>query len=1213
MAISKGLETLKFNDALVGTVNKPIPTKDLVLRLQQLQNELSSLDQDKVDLKSLDKIKDSLINKKLVKHSNSGVQAYCACCLADVLRFYAPDAPYNASQLSDLFGLFYSQFKQLNNQDGPYYHQQTYLLTRLAETRSVVLITDLPNSEALVEQIFDIFYNLASSGTFNSRLEPLACEILSEVIAESSTIPTKTLKLILNKFLANTMVLKKGSTSIPGFKFTLEICNSNADRMSRLLTQLFSETIYEATRGKENEDYDEDKSDINKLLEQLKKLHTLAIELWKYVPEMLSSVMGLIDNELDAEEEKIRITATETIGKMLAIPNSRLNFASAHNDTYMNWLKKPLDKSPHVRSFWVKSAIQVISKKPSIASELSGGLVKTLVDSDERTRLTTVRELSNINPSVFISKVANKTIMNTLGQLVREKHSEIRSSCLQLLGNIYDSNFDLLYKGDPTLDQLVGWIPDDVLKLVYINDKTVNAQVDYTLFELILPFEEDHYKRVTRLLTVVDHLSEKGRSSFYAIVKRQQQLSKAVNQLLTLAEMKQTEEVSSKFEKLINWLVASFPETVDCRAALRQLVKLNNKRYFKLIRVCADMKSDYKTVSSSTKELFNKVSELKNIKIEDEQSVSPHDMLFTVKLLVYRSSVIFYNQNNIGHILKATKDSSNQNNKIAQDILENISTVVPEVLSANISTLVQALLHGEDIGVKDMKAIYQFGKKFPDLLNPGDDEEYIESLKKIAMNGSPSEAKYAVRLLGQVPRSVTREVVVSEIMDEIWPLDLAKANLNTSLATISELFLTDYNVLEDKTKELSSVLASQILLMNQTVGKEDEEDANGWIADNELQNNKDCHSKLLAIQIFVNWLIAVEEAENAAKVAEPVFKLLKSIIGNGGEIVSVKSETYPTPKQYQSRLRLEAGTKLLKLSRYPKYNFLIEQEMVNRLILLIQDENENVRAQFMAKLKKSLTLGLISDRFYPLVFFIAHEPNASLREDTKTWVRSMFKRKLKTNKNELLFEKSFVRMLNILSHHQEFLELLESSKQDSNYIPVLNFALTYISLALDLISNANNISLLYYLASRMKQYRDRQTPELSPNMYLVSDLTQFTIKSLCKHKSWSLATWPGKLTLPSDLYQSIGDSEQLHELSVKSFIPESETKALTDLVRDRIKHLSGSSPQAAAVAVERKRQLEEEEKPKSKKPLIKAEPQRRSSIQRATVNYKEDEDEEYVQ
>ncbi|KAG7816524.1 hypothetical protein KL928_004566 [Ogataea angusta] len=1203
MAVSKGLQTLKFKDALVSTVDKPIATKELISRLQDLHNELSSLDQDKVDLKSLEEIKDSLINKKLLKHSNSGVQAFCACCLADVLRFYAPDAPYNASQLSDLFKLFFSQFKQMGNPDGPFYHQQTYLLTRLAETRSIVLITDLPNAETLVEQLFDIFYDLASSGTFSSKLEPLVCEVLSEVIAESSTIPTKTLKLVLNKFLANTMVMKKGNTTLPGFKFTLEVCNANADKLSRLLTQFFSETIYEATKGKENEDTEDDKQDVSALLAQLKKLHTLALELWKYVPEMLSSAMGLIENELDAEDEKIRITATETIGKILAVKQPRLNFAAAHTDTYTNWLKKPLDKSPHVRSFWVKSAVQVVNTNPDLAAELAGGLIKTLVDSDERTRLTTVRELSNVSPGVFVSRLANKSIMSTLGQLIREKHAEIRSSCLQLLGTLYNTHFDDIYKED-SVTELLGWIPDDVLKLVYINDKTVNAQVDHALFELVLPFELDDAKRVDRLLTVTEHISEKGRNSFHAIVKRQPQMAKAVSQLLTLADMKPADEVASKIDKLINWLVASFPESVDCRAALKQLVKLNNKRYFKLIRLCSDIETDYKTIANCTKELFGKLSELKNIKVDGEPSVAPHDMLFTVKLLVYRSSVIFYNQSNVGEILRISKDLAHPHNVAAQDVLENISTVVPEVLRANISTLTQEISLGEPVSVKDLKAIFQFGKKFPEVITTQNSDEYVASLKRLAVRGSPAEAKYAVRLLGQLPRTAARNAAVAALVDEIWPLDPVKDNFNTCLATVAELFLTDLALLDDKTKEISTLLASQILLRNSTIGDDDDDDANGWIGPDELETSKDCLSKILAVRVFVNWLIAVETAENAAQLAEPVLKLLTSIIGNGGEIVSPKTGTYPTPKKYQARLRLEAGVKLLKLARYSRYNFLIQQDLVNKLVLLIQDENDHVRALFMAKLKKNLTLGLISERFYALVFFIAHEPHNVLREDTKTWVRSMHKRKLKANKNELLFEKSFVRMLSMLAHHQEFLELLESARTTSDYTAVLSFALTYIGLALDLIANTNNVSLLYYLASRMKQYRDRLTPELSGNMYLVSDLTQYTIKALAKHKNWSLATWPGKLSLPGDLFESIGDSARLHELAVQSFIPESAARTLDELVRDRTRHLAGT---AAAATTDRKRPHTDEKPRTAKKPVV-VEPQRRSSIQRAAVNYNEDDE-----
>lgn len=66
---------------------------------QALHKELGSLDQEQVDTKSLDKVSKELISTTLLLGKDRGVKAYVACCLADLLRLYAPDAPYTADQL----------------------------------------------------------------------------------------------------------------------------------------------------------------------------------------------------------------------------------------------------------------------------------------------------------------------------------------------------------------------------------------------------------------------------------------------------------------------------------------------------------------------------------------------------------------------------------------------------------------------------------------------------------------------------------------------------------------------------------------------------------------------------------------------------------------------------------------------------------------------------------------------------------------------------------------------------------------------------------------------------------------------------------------------------------------------------------------------------------------------------------------------------------
>ena len=57
------------------------------------------MDQDAVDTASLAPVSKDLIHQSVMLHRDKGVKAYAACCMCDLLRLYAPDAPYTALEL----------------------------------------------------------------------------------------------------------------------------------------------------------------------------------------------------------------------------------------------------------------------------------------------------------------------------------------------------------------------------------------------------------------------------------------------------------------------------------------------------------------------------------------------------------------------------------------------------------------------------------------------------------------------------------------------------------------------------------------------------------------------------------------------------------------------------------------------------------------------------------------------------------------------------------------------------------------------------------------------------------------------------------------------------------------------------------------------------------------------------------------------------------
>ena len=94
-----GLPGLQFNEPLSWRAGKPIAIADLLRRLQALSKEMKSMEQEENERDSFLKVAKELASPNLLAHKDKGVKAWTACCLVDILRLCAPDAPYTGQQL----------------------------------------------------------------------------------------------------------------------------------------------------------------------------------------------------------------------------------------------------------------------------------------------------------------------------------------------------------------------------------------------------------------------------------------------------------------------------------------------------------------------------------------------------------------------------------------------------------------------------------------------------------------------------------------------------------------------------------------------------------------------------------------------------------------------------------------------------------------------------------------------------------------------------------------------------------------------------------------------------------------------------------------------------------------------------------------------------------------------------------------------------------
>ncbi|KAK9462853.1 armadillo-type protein [Lipomyces oligophaga] len=1124
---------LEFNKSLAPRAGKPIAISELLRRLESVHGELQRFDQGDVDLTTLEKVAKELISNNLIKHKDKGVRAYTASCLADVLRLFAPDAPYTVGQLQIIFHHFVSQLKELADNESPYFAQYYYLLESLSQVKSVVLVADLPNGEAIMSELFQMFFDMAKPEGLKN-LEFHMTEILVQLIEESPTIPRDVVTMILAQFLRtavslhqssvpnqNQSVRSKVQTRLtqqipPAYSMAKTICINCSDRMARQVSQYFTDVIYDMSTKTSSEEVSETD------LTELRKAHSLIVEIWKASPDVLLTVIPHLEQEIFLENVDMRLIATQTIGLIAGEIPGRVNFISSHPSCWEAWLGRQNDKSFAVRAQWAQGCAFIIGNRLDVVKGTVEGLGRSLVDIDDRVRLAACRAIGDLDYKTIVLKFKSEQVLKNLAERVRDLKTNVRTEAISVLGNLYDLAYDDIAANDEEIIRILGWIPSRIFELIYVNSPEMNLLMDLCIHEKLMPFDIDDKRRVTRMLTVVRYLDEKLRKVFKLMANRQKGLSNILNLFVQLCEKYNggvcddpEGPIRTKLDQTVKCLADMLPDPIKIETTLNKFVDRNDRRMYKLIRDCISSESEYKIVYKAISEFKSKAEQIAGLE--------------SFVVILYRSSPIWYSRSNMANIIAISKDSGSDGLLLtARELLKDVSESMPAVLKVHIRDLIQEIqtsTPGGSGNVNTLKACAEYAKSYPDDLKV--DKPFIDSLLTLATKGDATEAKYAVIVLMQTKRKIA---YARELLGVYLPLSVKSEDVLAHLAGLASLVLWMPGLVEPEIDRLTAILIKEVLLQNRI--KHSPEDKT-WVDD--LRLDQWTKSKVLALQILVNRVRAAKDAELADEIAQPVLKLLISLITNGGEM----SRSKDTPAYTQSRLRLCGGLYLLKLAKLSRYERMIQAKDINSMGLLVQDKEFQVRSDFVDKLKKYLSRNLLAERYMPLVFLMAYEPEEESKQEVAMWIRARTAKLQQLKKTEM--ERNFARLLHLLAHHPDF----GTSVED-----MLDFT-QYILYYLNSVATIQNVSLIFYFAQRVKQVRDAVSPNDSEKLYYMSDLGQAVIRRYVDAHGWSIQTWPGRAPLPGDLFKAIQSSKDAQEIARTVYLQDGIAEKLSGLIKTR--------------------------------------------------------------
>ncbi|KAJ7755342.1 armadillo-type protein [Mycena maculata] len=1075
---------LAFRDKLVG---KGLSTDALIKKLQALHREMAEMEQELVDVTSLGVVRKELINASILHHKDRGVKAFAACCLADILRLTAPDAPYTQGELRDIFQFFIQQLTTgLKASDSLYYTEYFDLLESLSTVKSVVLVCDLQNADELMLEFFKSFFILVRRD-LPKKMEMFISEILVALIDECQALPGDVLDTVLAPFMDKNTRLDQ-----PAYRLAVQVCNETADKLMRHVSQYFTESIV----AQRDDDFDD-----------IRMTHELVKRLYHSCPAVLPSVIPQLEEELQTEELQLRLIVTQVLGEMFADSAGGLELTKKFPSTWNMWLKRKNDKAPAVRLKFVEAAKALLGSHAEQRDAIEEALAAKLLDPDDKVRAAVCRVYAQLDYETALHHVKEEQLRAVAGRGV-DKKPAVRVEALQALGKLYALAYPEIESKDAAAISQFAWIPNEMFQMIKVTSD-IRPVVEEVIAEYILPLpssstpstsknaEVDEVAWTDRLLTVMAFLDDDHSANILLSISTLQRARPTIFDHFVESCIannggvidENEEAIMTKLADVIRHISASCPEPHKVSEDLHTFAKLNEQRLYKLLKICMDVQTDLKGLVKATNEFTKRMDVVSS-------SIAP-----TMNLLLRQGSLRIVNMSSIPTLIKRLQKTNVLASDNSLKLLKYVSKHIAALYKSHIGELVKGVAdekHGllVEVSLQALAAVVRWDEKLAPT-----DKRTLDRIKRLALEGTFRQAKFAARFLAF---SKNKAAVCTEVVEAISDAlgNTKPETLVAHVAVLAQLARFAPDAFEHKSEEVMTFLLKKLLVVPTQLLDDDVDtgEAEEWADESEVSDN--LRAKILALKVCRYRTLAHAEADTALEIATPVLKMLATLVDYGGSLTEDSGED---PK-VMSRMRLQAAVSLLHLSTVPTLVKTIAPKFA-KLALVVQDTCFDVRMTFLKKLVTLSQRQKIPAHYNVIPFLTVHDPEADVKTMAMSYVNGAM-RKLPPAKRVLHLEMIFIRLLHFLAHHPDFAtsrdELLDTAK--------------YIQFYLLQIANADTISLLYHLAGKGKTICDAEG-DSSENFWVVCDLAQELIKIWAHLHSLNITTYPGKLSLPRDIFR----------------------------------------------------------------------------------------------
>lgn len=437
-----------------------------------------------------------LLESRWLLHRDRTVRLFVACLLANILRLYAPEPPFEPAAFGRVFSLLIQQLKGLSEPAGTYYTYHFWLLESLATVKSVVLIWQVPaedGRDGLVGELFRVGLGLVHP-KLGKAIKVYLLELLDAVIGEAPTsskgcLGDEVIQMLLER-------LEQDGTEFQA-DFLQQLLDLGADKLGPLFARHFINVSNSSNTNVSNSDFER----VGRQIVSLAK---------KSLPVSLAS-LTILEQGLLADAQDFRITSLQSLSKIFQLETFNLVGSSV----WQSWLSRRHDKVMGVRGHWIGQAMQLLHKYPGPLAEC---LEEKLLDPEERIRERVLIELGQIKdlPRLPVG------LLKAVADRCRDKKEDVRVAALNILCSLACN-----HPNDPRLD----WVPSTLFGLLFTEEQDVRLLYEYYLEHSVLGVSSD---QVTLWSWIWSRLDEPGRMALKVWIRAKSQFIKLTQAFLIL-------------------------------------------------------------------------------------------------------------------------------------------------------------------------------------------------------------------------------------------------------------------------------------------------------------------------------------------------------------------------------------------------------------------------------------------------------------------------------------------------------------------------------------------------------------------------------------------------------------------------------------------------------------------------------------------------------